>query len=274
MKREVKVLILTGYGINCEEELEAAYRLADADRVIQVHLSDIFSGEISIHDFDIINFPGGFSYGDDLGSGKVLAAKIKYKELPNGKTLLNELKLFIKNKNFILGICNGFQVLVKLGLLPFTSNTQDVTLTENNSGKFEDRWSYLKVNPKTNSPFLKNIDTLYLPVRHQEGKLIIKNQEITDKIVKTSLNSISYSDSNYNITDIYPFNPNGSNLNCAALEDKTGHILGMMPHPEAFLTIYNHPNWIKLKRDNPNISEVGEGLLIFKNIVSFCKSRK
>ena len=181
----VKILILTGYGINTEEELEVAYKIAGADIVTQTHLSNIFSGEVSIFDFDVINFPGGFSYGDDLGAGNVLASKIRYRKLPNGKTLLEELNIFIKDR-YILGICNGFQVLVKLGILPFHSKIPDVTLAENNSGKFESRWSYLKVT-NSKSPFLKNIEKLYLPIRHQEGRVIIKDNNIKEKILSEKI---------------------------------------------------------------------------------------
>jgi phosphoribosylformylglycinamidine synthase len=269
MKR-VKALVITGYGINCEEEIAAAYRLAGAEAEI-VHLNDIFLGKYSIHDYDIMNFPGGFSFGDDLGSGKVLSNKMKFKKLKSGKLFFDDVQDFLYEGKFILGVCNGFQFLVKMGLLPNLNNEteQEVTLTRNNSAKFEDRWIYCKVNENSKSPFLKGIDKIFLPVRHGEGKLIIKNEKIKVEIIENNLNCLSYCEKDGNETSEYPKNPNGSDLNCAGLIDKTGRILGLMPHPEAFLSLYNHPNWSQIKRQNPEISEDGEGLKIFRNILEF-----
>ena len=266
--RTVKALIITGFGINCEEEMAAAYRLAGAEAQI-VHLNDILVEGLSIHMFDVLNFPGGFSFGDDISSGKVLANKIVYKKLPSGNTFIDEIRQFLNDKKYILGVCNGFQVLVKMGLLPDINcfKEQEVTLTQNDSGKFEDRWCFCKVSPNVFTPFLQGIDNMYLPVRHGEGKLVVKDTVLRQYILDYSLNCLSYSDSKSNITDEYPFNPNGSELNCAALTDRNGQILGMMPHPEAHLSLYNHPNWGQIKRQNPDVSEEGDGLRLFKNIV-------
>ena len=266
--KKVKSLIITGFGINCEEEMAAAYKIAGAESEI-VHLNDILLGKKSIHNFDILNFPGGFSFGDDLGSGKVLANKMKFKKLQSGKLFLDDLKDFIASGKYIFGICNGFQFLVKMGLLPDVAKNfnQEVTLTKNNSAKYEDRWVWCKVNENSNSPFLTGIEKIQVPVRHGEGKLIIKNEEIKKVIIENNLNCLSYCDENGYETAEYPQNPNGSDLNCAALTNESGQVFGMMPHPEAFLSLYNHPNWGQLKRQNPKISEDGEGLQIFKNIV-------
>jgi len=271
----VKSLIITGYGINCEEEMAEAYRIAGAESEI-VHLNDIFLRKYSIHKFDILNFPGGFSFGDDLGSGKVLANKLKYKKLVSGKLFLDELKDFLFDGKYILGICNGFQFLVKMGLLPNVNGElkQEVTLTHNDSAKFEDRWIFCKVTQNLASPFLRDIDMINLPIRHGEGKMVIKNERIKIEILHNNLNCMSYCTSKGFITSEYPFNPNGSELNCAALSSASGQILGMMPHPEAYLSLYNHPNWSQLKKDNPHISEVGEGLKIFTNIVEHIKFKK
>ena len=266
--KKVKSLIITGFGINCEEEMAAAYKIAGAESEI-VHLNDILLGKKSIHNFDILNFPGGFSFGDDLGSGKVLANKMKFKKLQSGKLFLDDLKDFIASGKYIFGICNGFQFLVKMGLLPDVAKNfnQEVTLTKNNSAKYEDRWVWCKVNENSNSPFLTGIEKIQVPVRHGEGKLIIKNEEIKKVIIENNLNCLSYCDENGSETAEYPQNPNGSDLNCAAITNESGQVFGMMPHPEAFLSLYNHPNWGQLKRQNPKISEDGEGLQIFKNIV-------
>lgn len=268
MTNKVKSLVITGFGINCEEETAAAYRLAGADAEI-IHLNDILLKGFDIHAFDILNFPGGFSFGDDISSGKVLANKIKYKQLPSGKTLLNEIKLFLAQGKFVFGACNGFQVLVKLGLLPDVSGhvEQEVTLMRNNSGKYEDRWVHCLVTPGTKTPFLKGITKIALPVRHGEGKLIIKDNLLRQQIIDQKLNCLTYCDAAGNPTDVYPLNPNGAELNCAGLTSPSGQVFGLMPHPEAYLSLYNHPNWGQMKRQNPYISEDGEGLAIFKNIV-------
>ncbi len=268
--KKVKALIITGYGINCEEEMAAAYRLAGAEAEI-VHLNDIFLEKGSIHDYDILNFPGGFSFGDDLGSGKVLSNKMKFKKLKSGKLFFDDVQDFLNERKFILGVCNGFQFLVKMGLLPNVNSDfeQEVTLTGNNSGKFENRWIHIKVNENSKTPFLKGIEKIFLPVRHGEGKLIIKNDKIKNEILEKNLNCLSYCDEDGNETSEYPLNPNGSELNCVGLTEETGRIFGLMPHPEAYLSLYNHPNWGQMKRQNPNISEDGEGLKIFRNIVEY-----
>jgi len=265
----VQALILTGFGINCEEEFAAAYRLAGAEATI-VHLNQVLHGQVSIHDFDILNFPGGFSFGDDLGSGVVLANKLRYRQTgADGRTLLDDIKQFIAAGKFVLGICNGFQVLVKLGLLPNLGGdvTPEVTLTHNASGRYEDRWVTLRVNHQAQTPFLKGMDTLEVPVRHGEGRLVIPNDATRERILAAGLNCLTYADFDGGATDVYPFNPNGAALNCAGLTDATGQVFGLMPHPEAFLSAYNHPDWARRRRQNPTASEEGAGLQIFKNIV-------
>ncbi len=252
---EVKSLVITGYGINCEEEVAAAYRLAGAIPEI-VHLNDIFSGKVDIHSFHIINFPGGFSFGDDIASGKVLANKIKFQKLPDNSTLLDQLKKVLAEKKYILGICNGFQVLTRLGLLPNISGKfeQEVSLAHNIQGKFIDEWVTLKV-PNAATPFIADMDTVELPIRHGEGRLIVLDEKIKHAVIDEKLNCL-----------IYANNPNGSMLDCAGLTDRTGQVFGLMPHPEAFLSVYNHPDWGRRKKQG-TINENGDGLKIFKNIV-------
>jgi phosphoribosylformylglycinamidine synthase I len=271
----VKALVLTGFGINCEEETAAAYRLAGAEANI-VHFNEVLVNGYSIHDYDILHFPGGFSFGDDLSSGKVMANKIRYKKLATGKTLLDEIKDFINNGKYVMGICNGFQMLVRLGLLPNTNLyfEQQATLAHNDSAKYEDRWVYCKVNTMSETPFLKGIDILPVPVRHGEGKLVFGNDTMRQIVKTKALNCLSYCMEDGSSASEFPYNPNGSELNCAALCDPTGQVFGLMPHPEAFLSLYNHPNWGQIKRKNPNVSEEGAGLKIFQNIVSHIAIQK
>ena len=267
-KRPVKALVLTGSGINCEAEMAAACRLAGAQADI-VHLSRIFSGEVSIHDYDLLNLPGGFSFGDDLGSAKVLANRFKVRKMASGSLFLNEIRQFLNDGKYIIGVCNGFQALVKMGLLPNTGGNfeQEATLTFNDSGKFEDRWVTCKVLPHNPSPYLKDIDTIDLPVRHGEGKLIFKDESVRKVVIEKKLNVLAYADNESRITNQYPFNPNGSELNCAGLCDPGGQIFGLMPHPEAYLTAFNHPDWNFRKKTGIMKDEKGEGLKIFENIV-------
>jgi len=266
--KEIRSLVITGFGINCEEETAAAYRISGIDAAI-VHLNEIFHERCSIQEYDILNFPGGFSFGDDIGAAKVLANKLKYKKMSSGRSFMDELNRFLGDGKFIFGACNGFQLLAKLGLLPDTQGKmeQEITITHNSSGKFEDRWIKCAVNKTSKTPFLTGIELINLPVRHGEGKVIIKNEAIKAEILKYSLNCLSYADSEGNPTAEYPMNPNGSELNCAGLTNKSGQILGLMPHPEAHLSLYNNPDWGKIKRLNPQQGEEGEGLQIFKNIV-------
>ena len=271
----MRALVLTGFGINCEEEVAAAYELAGATATV-VHLNQVLHGHVRLADFDILTFPGGFSFGDDLGAGVVLANKLRYRTLASGRTLLTEIQDFIAQGKFVLGICNGFQVLVKLGLLPNLGGAAqaEVTLTHNQSGRYENRWVRLRVNPATNSPFLRGLDTLELPVRHGEGRLVVADAAVQTRIEQLGLNCLSYVDAAGDGTSTYPHNPNGADLNCAGLTDPTGQVLGLMPHPEAFLSRYNHPDWARRQRLAPDAGEAGDGLRIFQNIVAHVAAHK
>jgi phosphoribosylformylglycinamidine synthase len=272
---KVKSLILTGFGINCEVEMGAAYKNAGAEATI-VHFNEIINGKYQLHDFDILNFPGGFSFGDDIASGKVMANKIKYKKMANGKTFIEEIEQFIADGKYILGVCNGFQILTRLGLLPDTQGNHEpeAVLLHNDSQQFEDRWIYCKVNPDNKSPFLKGIDLLPMPVRHGEGKLIFKDENVLKKVVENQQIAMQYADANGNITDEYPLNPNGSVLSIAGLTDPTGQVFGLMPHPEAFLSFYNHPAWTSMKRKGIELERHQTGQVIFDNIVKEVERRK
>ena len=264
----VKSLIITGFGINCEVEMAAAYQNAGAEATV-VHFNDLLDGTYRVHDFDILNFPGGFSFGDDIASGKVMSNKIKYKKMANGHTFIEEIDRFLQDGKYIMGVCNGFQMLVQLGLLPNTQAdyTPETSLEKNNSGKYEDRWVTCKINPDTHSPFLKGIDKLELPVRHGEGNLVIQDDETRKKIVKNHHIALQYTDKAGRITDEYPLNPNGAEMSIAGLVDKTGQVFGLMPHPEAFMEFYNHPAWATLQQNAKALRREETGQVIFDNIV-------
>jgi phosphoribosylformylglycinamidine synthase len=182
---------------------------------------------------------------------------------------MEDLQQFLSYGKYILGVCNGFQALVKMGLLPNVSGDfeQEATLTHNDSGTFEDRWVRMRVNKNARTPYLTGLEEFDVPVRHGEGKLIFRDDAIRQAVLEQQLNCLSYADAQGNPTADYPQNPNGSELNCAGLTNPSGQVFGLMPHPEAYLSLYNHPNWGQMKRQNPDIAEEGEGLRLFKNII-------
>ncbi len=255
-----KALILTGYGINCDMETQHAFKLAGAEAE-RVHLTDLINGTWDISNFHILALPGGFSFGDDIASGKVLANMIKY-------NLGVQVQEFINASKLIIGICNGFQAMVKMGLLPAFDgdySTQDVTLTFNDSGRFEDRWVHLKSNKSSKCVFTKGIRNLSLPVRHGEGKFVAKNPQTLARLKKNNQVVFQYVDSEGNLAG-YPNNPNGSVDNIAAICDETGRVFGMMPHPEAFQHRTNHPAWTR-----EELPEEGAGVAIFRNAVEYVR---
>jgi phosphoribosylformylglycinamidine synthase len=257
-----KVLVLTGYGINCDMETQHAFRLAGADAE-RVHLTDLTNGTRKLSEFHILAFPGGFSFGDDIASGKVLANMIKY-------NLGEQVREFIDAGKLIIGICNGFQAMVKMGLLPGLNGdyaTQEVTLTFNDSGRFEDRWVHLRANRRANCVFTKGLDTIYLPVRHGEGKFVAKSPEVLARLKKGNNIVFQYTDSEGNLAG-YPHNPNGSVDNIAGICDDTGRVFGMMPHPEAYQHRTNHPRWTR-----EELPEEGAGVAIFRNAVEYVKEK-
>jgi phosphoribosylformylglycinamidine synthase len=272
---KVKSLILTGFGINCEVEMGAAYKNAGAEITI-IHFNEIINGKYRLQDFDILNFPGGFSFGDDIASGKVMANKIKYKKMTNGKTFIEEIEQFIADGKYIMGVCNGFQILTQLGLLPDLDGNHEpqAALLSNDSQKYEDRWVNCKINPDNSSPFLKGIDILPLPVRHGEGKLVFKNKEILQKVIDNKQIALQYVDKQGNPASVYPENPNGSELAIAGLTDPSGQVFGLMPHPEAFLSFYNHPAWTNMKQNGKELKRHQTGQVIFDNIVKEVESKK
>lgn len=271
MPKKVKSIVITGNGTNCEMEMAHACRLAGFDEVDIVHISDLLYGEKSLDDYHFLNLPGGFLDGDDLGSAKaganrILHAKVKGKQ----EILYNQFARFIKQGKLILGVCNGFQLLVKLGMLPgFDGNykTQTVTLTFNDSGRFEDRWVYLRVSPDSPCIFTRNIAGIYLPVRHGEGKFITKDQDILKRLHEDHQVVVQYSNDDYKeVTMDYPANPNGAVDAIAGICNSTGRIFGLMPHPEAYLHYTNHPRWTREK-----LPVEGMGLVIFKNAADFIR---
>jgi phosphoribosylformylglycinamidine synthase len=257
--RKPRALVLTGYGINCDYETAHAFNLPSVGgEAVRVHLNDLIAAPTMLRDYQVFVLPGGFSFGDDIASGKVLAMKLR-------AHLLDPLCEFVARGRLVLGICNGFQVLVKLGLLPNLAGTctQDVTLTFNDSGRFEDRWVYLAVNPASTCVFTMGMDRVYLPVRHGEGKFIPRDQATLATLTDSGCVVMRYVAPGSQLVG-YPWNPNGSVANVAGLCDPTGRIFGLMPHPEAYLHFTNHPRWTR-----ESVPAEGMGVQVFRNAVIY-----
>ncbi|MDD5699190.1 MAG: phosphoribosylformylglycinamidine synthase subunit PurQ [Victivallaceae bacterium] len=261
-KSEVKVLVITGFGLNCEKETATAFRLCGAAPEL-VHLNDLLSGKRLLNEFHILAFIGGFSFGDHLGAGTVFANRIKAR-------LQDELKQFVAAGKLIIGICNGFQTLTRLGLVPALNGNifeQEVALAPNDSGVFRDDWVYLKANPVSPCIFTRGIDLVRLPVRHGEGKLAA-DAAVLAELERRNLVVLRYAEADGSIAEDFPANPNGALHAIAGICDPTGRIFGLMPHPEAFLSPFNSPTWGREKLKGKLPSE-GEGVIFFRNAVDF-----
>lgn len=264
-----KVLILRTAGTNCDYETQYAFEKAGA-KVEVVHINVLLANRKLLKDYQILALPGGFTYGDDVSAGKILANQIKY-------NLGEDITTFIHEKKLILGICNGFQVLTKANLLPSCDlprnnsiqgdQQQEATLTFNDSNKFEDRWVYLKICSHK-SIFIDNehISILYLPVAHGEGKFITRDESVLNKITTNHQIIFKYVNERGEETG-YPWNPSGSVKNIAGICDSTGQILGMMPHPERYVDPTQHPHWTR-----NGLKEWGDGFFVFKNAVRYVKT--
>lgn len=275
--RKVQVLVLTGYGTNSHAESAHAARLAGADKADVVHFADLVSGTVRLRDYQFLVFPGGFLDGDDLGAAQAAAKRWLYLKDAAGLPLVDSLKAFIRDGGLVLGICNGFQLMVKLGILPGLSSTphepvfeREVSLTYNNSARYEDRWVSLAANPASHCVFTKGIDKLYVPVRHGEGRLVPRDESVLQALQDRNLIALQYTYPHTgDVTMDYPANPNGSPLGIAGLTDPTGRILGLMPHPEAFNHPTNHPSWTREQAlgNAPTL-----GLVIFENAIKSLRS--
>lgn len=256
--KKVHALVLRTAGANCDEETVRALEMAGAYKVNLLHINEIKKNKKIILNHDFIIIPGGFSYGDYINAGKIFSNEIKF-------IFQEELKKFLKKGNFIMGICNGFQVLVKSGILS-ANNQQTYSLIDNDSKHFECRWIYLRPNNKlfwtNNLP-----EVISLPIAHGEGKFITKNNRLLRKLQNNNQIAVQYCDKKGDITNSnYPINPNGSTVNIAGIVNKDKQIFGLMPHPERFVYPQQHPFWNKLKENKQQIIPLG--LQIYKNAIN------
>lgn len=267
---QVKAIVLRAAGINCDMETEFALELAGAE-VKRVHINRLIEDKSVLDQYQIVVFPGGFSYGDDVAAGKILANQIIHH-------LTEPLQKFIGDGKLVLGICNGFQVLVKAGILPGTTNNEQratsneprVTITYNDSGKFEDRWVYLA--PQTDKCiFIEPGRQIYLPIAHGEGKIVTADAAILETLKSDGHIAFKYVDENGK-EGSYPVNPNGSVDSIAGLTDTTGRVLGLMPHPERHIRPTQHPCWTRNDtRTTSREPRTTDGMTIFDNAVKYIR---
>jgi len=266
MKRsDIKVLIITGFGLNCEKETAAAVKAVGATPE-QVHLNDLIVGEHSLEEYHMLVFIGGFSFGDHLGAGTVFANRVKFK-------LLDQLQKFIDDGKLVLGICNGFQTLSRLGMAPALAGKyfeQQCALAHNDSGVFRDDWCILKADPESPCVFTRGIRLVRLPLRHGEGKFAA-DPDVLRGIEEKHLAPVRYANPDGTCATEFPANPNGSLHAIAGVCDETGRVFGLMPHPEAFLSPYNSPTWTIDKQNGPLPTE-GEGVIFFRNAIDYIET--
>lgn len=258
-RSEVRVLVLTGLGLNCEQETAQGFRMCGAQADL-VHLSDMLDGRRKLRDYQIIAMVGGFSFGDHIAGGVVYANRIRYR-------MFDDLLRFVTDGGLMLGICNGFQTMVKLGLLPGFDGSYgepSVTLTANDRLGYRDAWVTVKADPLSPCVWTRGIDRMDLPARHGEGKFLARDQEQLERLQREHLIALRYVDAGGTPTQSWPENPNGSQDAVAGICDPSGRLLGLMPHPDAYLYGFNHPQWTRKKLEG-KLDPRGEGLRFFQN---------
>jgi phosphoribosylformylglycinamidine synthase len=267
----INALVLTGYGLNCDVETAYAFEQAGA-RAERVHINALIDGSVSLEDFQVMSFIGGFSWADDHGAGVIQAVRMKTNI---GDRMLD----FVERGNLIIGICNGFQCLVNLGLLPAVDSDytrRSVALTYNDCGNFRNDWVALTVNADGPCVFTRGLERLELPVRHGEGKFVAPDS-VVDTLERNGQVVIRYAlPDGSPAGGQFPANPNGSVNDIAGICDPSGRVFGLMPHPEAFNRWTNHPQWTRRKeRIKRGLEEAPPettpGITIFKNAVDYLK---
>jgi phosphoribosylformylglycinamidine synthase subunit PurQ / glutaminase len=253
---KVRTLILRAPGTNCD--METAFAFEQAGAVVEsAPVSELVRRKKALSNYQIAVIPGGFTYGDDISAGKILANELRLK-------LGEDVQRFVEDGRLVLGICNGFQVLVKAGILPKHDDVTRLSLTiaTNDTSRFECRWVHLRVNEATPCIFTRGISSMYLPVAHAEGKVFGAIGPAEGLSI-----ALYYADQSGGVSAGYPCNPNGSFANIAGLCDVSGRIFGLMPHPERFVRWTQHPRWT---RELPR--EYGDGWRIFVNAVEWASA--
>lgn len=251
------VLILRAPGANCDLEAQFAFEQAGAV-AHRVHINRLRENPALLHQYQILMVPGGFSFGDDVAAGKILANQLT-------AFLADELRKFRDREKLILGVCNGFQAILKAGLImPPDDDGPMATLAHNTGGKFEDRWIHLSTVAGNKSPFLKGITRLYLPIAHGEGNFVCRKEWIMKGLEQSGQVVLRYAAPAGGPPAGFPDNPNGSQGDVAGVCDATGRVMGLMPHPERHVLPTQHPRWTR-----EGLKKEGDGLQVFRNAVEF-----
>ena len=266
---EPRVLIITGLGLNCEAETEAAFAMAGA-RPEKVHLLELLdrARKVRLADYPLLAFIGGFAFGDHLGAGAVFANKIRHR-------LYGDLLAFIERGGLALGVCNGFQTMVRLGLLPGLDGdfkTPRAALVPNDRPGYRDAWVRLGFDPASPCVWTRGIVTMELPSRHGEGKFLAA-PDVAARLAREHLVAARYLGPDGLPTQEWPHNPSGSPGAVAGVCDPSGRLFGLMPHPDAFLYPFHHPQWTRRKLRGAWAAE-GEGVSIFRNGVAAAKAAR
>ena len=278
MRDNVRVAVLFGFGINCDRETAAVFDMVGGTSE-RLHVNHLVQGNRSLEEFDILAVPGGFSFGDHLGSGRLLGNRLRF-------ALREQLQKFVSSGKPIIGICNGFQALVKTGLLPGPETAslepdliQRASLTLNNTGRYEDRWVTLEFDSESPCIWTKGIQRIECPVRHGEGRFVMPTEKELDRLSVNHQLTVRYVDPSTEpgsgLSDNllpFPVSPNGSMRNIAGICDPTGLVFGLMPHPEAFYTMWLHPEHTSMKLNEDEWE--GSGLQIFRNAVEYVRSQR
>jgi len=255
-----RVLLLRAPGTNCDIETAFAFESVGAT-VTSVHINQLIESPEIGAQCQILCFPGGFSYGDDIAAGRILAQRLKVH-------LVDVVDQFRSHDRLVLGICNGFQVMMRLGIFfPGEEDNPPATLALNAHARFEDRWVHLK-NVDSNSVFLRGIDTMYLPMAHAEGRFAVRDSEMTTQLKSAGQLGLRYCAADGSTSDeslAFPDNPNGAQCNVAGISDPSGRVFGLMPHPERHFDPTHHPFWTRRKIQ----PEHGEGRKLFENAVAY-----
>ncbi|WP_129674728.1 phosphoribosylformylglycinamidine synthase I [Candidatus Chloroploca sp. Khr17] len=258
---QVRALILRAPGINRDRDAALACELAGASPE-RIHINQLAEGSVRLADYGMVLIPGGFSYGDHLGAGRLLAIDLVHR-------LGEALYRFVEDGRPVIGICNGFQVLVKAGLLPGCLAEPDcapaVTLTDNASEQFECRWVTLEANPGTRCSFVRDLTCpIEVPVAHGEGRIALRDEATLALLEAQGLIALRYTTAMGDQAISYPANPNGSVGHIAGLCNAQGNVLGLMPHPENAILPQQHPRWTR-----EEARDEGDGLLLFRNAVRY-----
>ncbi|MCC6510555.1 MAG: phosphoribosylformylglycinamidine synthase subunit PurQ [Pirellulaceae bacterium] len=254
-----KVLILRAPGTNCEVETAYAFELAGAQTTL-LHVNRLIESPQLAADHQILCFPGGFSYGDDIAAGRILAQQLKVH-------LSDTVNQFRDADHLVLGICNGFQIMMRLGIFFENPEHPPATLTLNRQNRFEDRWVHL-ASAASNCVFLQGIDRMYLPMAHAEGRMVLRNDDDGCRFAGTNQLCLRYAEEHGAVSNTqlpFPVNPNGSEMNVAGLSDASGRIFGLMPHPERHIEATHHPYWTRRAEQPAH----GDGLALFQNAVNY-----